>query len=857
MTLLSAKLHNRGVLGVVTAANLPERLDLERLDISNRLAADPKRRSDLGQFFTPESVARFMAAMLRLPEPPSELRILDAGGGNGILTAAAIAEICARPKSDRPSAIHTTVWEIDELLAGDLARTFEHCDAVCRAAGVGFTAELHQENFILGATQQIMGGNLFAPQERCSFHVAILNPPYRKLRSDSVERARLSAAGLETSNLYSAFVWLALELLEEGGELVAITPRSFMNGPYFRRFRQALSHQLAFRRVHVYEARDVAFAGDEVLQENVIFHGIRGGPRGEVKITTSLGPMDEGPVERSIESTELILPDDPDCVFHVVPDELDACIAEKMRCLPRSLAELGISVSTGRVVGFRAKERLHNMPQEGDAPLIFPRHLATGFAAWPLNSDSKPNALAVTGPDDELLLPAGWYVLVNRFSAKEERRRVVAALYDPSRVDAEQVAFDNKLNVLHRKQAGLPELLAKGIAVFLNSTAVDAYFRQFSGHTQVNASDLRSLRFPDVEELERLGRPMGQSKLTQGEINRLVRSEVSVMSGGNDPVRAKRRVRAAEDILKALEAPRDQCNERSALTLLGLLDLVPGAQWVSVEAPLRGVTEIMDWMASNYGKKYAPNTRETIRRYTLHQFIEMGLVLLNPDDPERPTNSPKTVYQIEPVALEFFRSFATEAWATKLAPYLDSVAEKNRLRQRDREMNRIPVSLPGGRTLELTSGGQNLLVKEIVEQFAPWFTPGGKVVYVGDAGKKHLLYEVDYLRGLRVEIDPHGKMPDVVIHHVDRNWLVLIEAVTSHGPVNLVRHLQLKDLFEGATAGLVFVTAFLDRVAMREYLPKIAWETEVWVADAPEHLVHFDGERFLGPYSEGPSLPSV
>jgi len=856
MTLPNAQLLNSGTLGAITAANLPERLDLERLDISNRLAADPKRRSDLGQFFTPESVARFMAAMLWLPEPPSELRLLDAGGGNGILTAAAIAEICARPKSERPSALHATVWEIDGLLAEDLARTFAHCDAVCRAAGVGFTGELRQENFILGATQQLMGGDLFAPQDRCRFHVAILNPPYRKLRSDSVERARLSAAGLETSNLYSAFVWLALELLEEGGELVAITPRSFMNGPYFRRFRQALSHQLAFRRVHVYEARDAAFAGDDVLQENVIFHGIRRGSRGEVKITTSLGPMDEGLVERTIEPTELVLPNDPDCVFHVVPDELDACIAEKMRCLTRSLAELGVSVSTGRVVGFRAKERLHSTPREGDAPLIFPRHLVTGFAAWPLISGSRPNALAVAGPEDELLLPAGWYVLVNRFSAKEEKRRVVAALYDPSRLDAEQVAFDNKLNVLHRKQAGLPELLAKGLAVFLNSTAVDSYFRQFSGHTQVNASDLRSLRFPDSEELELLGRHMGQSKLTQGEINRLVRSEISVMNRGKDPVEAKRRIQAAEGILKALEAPKDQRNERSALTLLGLLDLAPEIPWSSAEAPLRGVTELMDWIASNYGKKYAPNTRETIRRYTFHHFIEMFLVVLNSDDPGRPTNSPRTVYQIEPAALELFRSFATGEWATNMASYLESVAEKNRLGQRDREMHRIPVSLPGGRTLELTAGGQNILVKEIVEQFAPRFTPGGNVVYVGDAGEKHLLYEVDYLRDLGVEIDPHGKMPDVVVHHVDRGWLVLIEAVTSHGPVSLLRHGQLKDLFAGATAGLVFVTAFLDRVAMRKYLPEIAWETEFWVADAPGHLIHFDGERFLGPYGASQSLPS-
>lgn len=848
MTANDAQLLSHDAHADVTAVNLLERLDLERLEISNRLAVDPKRRADLGQFFTPASVAHFMAAMLRVPKPPEELRILDAGGGSGVLTAAAVAEFCSRAKSKRPASLHATVWEIDSLLSEDLARTFDHCRAVCSEAGVRFTGELRQENFILDAIDLINGGGLFTPKERPCFHVAIMNPPYRKLRSNSMERSRMSSVGIETSNLYSAFVWLALWLLEDGGELVAITPRSFMNGSYFRPFRQTLSRELAFRRVHVYDARDVTFASDAVLQENVIFHGVRGGARGKVKITTSLGPTDDGLAERTIDSAELILPTDPECVLHVVSDETDARIAEQMHGLPRTLADLSVSVSTGRVVGFRAKERLHVEAMAGDAPLIFPRHFAEGFVAWPKATGSKPNALAVRGTDDDLLLPAGWYVLIHRFSAKEEKRRVVAALYDPSRIDAESVAFDNKLNVLHRKNAGLPEDLAKGLTVFLNSTAIDAYFRQFSGHTQVNAGDLRSMRFPDADELEQLGRRIGRSMPTQDQINQLVREEIPAMNEEDDPVRVKRRAQAAESILKALEAPRGQCNERSALTLLGLLDLAPTAPWSSASAPLRGVTELMDWMAANYGKHYAPNTRETIRRFTLHQFIEMGLVLINPDDPKRPPNSPKNVYQIEQSALTLLQCFETDKWDDNLAAYIESMKGENRLREKARQMERIPVTLPDGQTLELTAGGQNVLVKKIVEQFAPRFTPGGYLVYIGDAGSKHLFYDADYLKELGVEIDPHGKMPDVVIHHVKRNWLILIEAVTSHGPVNMLRHNQLGALFAGAMAGLVFVTTFLDRTAMREYLPEIAWETEVWVADAPEHLIHFNGERFLGPY---------
>ena len=850
MTAHDVQLLSQVARARVTATNLLERLDIERLEISNRVASDRKRRADLGQFFTPADVAHFMAAMLEVSKPPKQVRVLDPGGGAGVLTAAAVAELCARPKQRRPNALHATVWEIDERLSAHLTRTFEHCRAVCNEAGVRFTGELRQENFILAAAGLLDSGGLFFRQGCPRFHVAIMNPPYRKLRSDSAERSRMHSVGIETSNLYSAFVWLALELLEDGGEIVAITPRSFMNGSYFRPFRQALSRGLAFRRVHVYDARDVAFAGDDVLQENVIFHGVRGGNRGKVTITTSFGPADTGIAERTVEPAELILPSDPECVMHVVADGTDARIAEQFRALPHTLADLGVFVSTGRVVGFRAKERLHKKARPGDAPMILPGHFTDGFVAWPKVKGTKPNALAVSSHNDGLLLPAGWYVLIKRFSAKEGKRRVMAAIYDPARINAEGVAFDNKLNVLHRKNAGLSEDLAKGLAVFLNGTAIDAYFRQFSGHTQVNAGDLRSLRFPNAVEIERLGRHVGPSMPTQDEIDQLIRQEIPAMNEGTDPVSVKRRVQAAEGILRALAAPKGQRNERSALTLLGLLDLAPTTPWLAARAPLRGVTQLMDWMAANYGKRYAPNTREAIRRFTLHQFIEMGLVVPNPDDPGRPTNSPNNVYQIEPSALELLQCFDTDRWDGNLAKYLESMEGRSRLRETARRMQSVPVTLPDGKTLELTPGGQNVLVKEIVERFAPRFTPGGYVVYLGDTGKKHLLYDNDYLNSLGVEIEAHGKMPDVVIHYVERNWLILIEAVTSHGPVNILRHNQLKDLFAGSTAGLVFVTTFLDRAAMREYLSEIAWETEVWVADAPEHLIHFNGERFLGPYNK-------
>ncbi|MDE0609290.1 MAG: Eco57I restriction-modification methylase domain-containing protein [Anaerolineaceae bacterium] len=701
--------------GLVTASNLSQLLDIERLELSNRLSENPKKRAELGQYFTPENVACFMAGMLRGERLPDTLHVLDAGGGSGILTGAVVAEFCSRPEYDRPKRLSATVWEIDERFASIISRTFSLCREVCRKAGIEFVGELCQGNFVLEGSDLIDGNSLFARERNPCFDIAILNPPYRKLASDSKERSRLRSVGIETSNLYSAFVWLSLKLLKDCGQLVAITPRSFMNGSYFRPFRQALHRDLAFQHVHVYETRNTAFASDDVLQENVIFHGIRSGQRSKVKITTSASPADTGIAERIVDPDELIRPTDREFVLHLVSDETDARVAQVLNGLDYRLEDLGVHVSTGRVVSFRARDRLRAHARADDVPLIYPQHFADGFVSWPAKPGNKPNAIARKDANDDLYLPNGWYVLVKRFSAKEDKRRVMAAVFDPFLVDSEFVTFDNKLNVLHHQNAGLSMRLAKGLAAFLNSTAVDMYFRQFSGHTQVNAADLRSMCFPGFDELEYLGRFVQEKFPPEGKLNHLVEEVVPSMEEARYSIEAREKIRAAEEILRDLQAPRGQRNERSALTLLGLLDLSPEQSWSDAEAPLRGVTQLMDWMREVYGKNYQPNTRETIRRFTLHQFIEMGLVVPNPDDRERPPNSPRNVYQIEQSVLKLIRLFGTEKWPQDLDTYLNSVKSKNRLRDRKRGMERIPVSLPDGRQIELSAGGQNVLVKEIVE----------------------------------------------------------------------------------------------------------------------------------------------
>ncbi len=271
-----------------------------------------------------------------------------------------------------------------------------------------------------------------------------------------------------------------------------------------------------------------------------------------------------------------------------------------------------------------------------------------------------------------------------------------------------------------------------------------------------------------------------------------------------------------------------------------------------MSAPLMGITPIMDWIAERYGKKYAPNTRETVRRQTMHQFMQAGLVLYNPDEPTRPVNSPRAVYQVSPEALTLLRTFRTPKWDMQLTAYLSEQEGLAARYAQERQLQRVPVTIADGKVIHISPGEHSLLIKAIVEEFAERFVPGGRLVYVGDTGDKLGYFDKALLAVLGVRVDSHGKMPDVVLHYPERNWLLLIESVTSHGPVDGKRHDELMGLFNGATPGIVYVTAFPTRAVMARYLGEIAWETEVWVADAPTHLIHFDGDRFLGPYPMRP-----
>jgi adenine-specific DNA-methyltransferase len=294
-------------------------------------------------------------------------------------------------------------------------------------------------------------------------------------------------------------------------------------------------------------------------------------------------------------------------------------------------------------------------------------------------------------------------LVTKRFTAKEERRRIVASVYS-SDLPGDLIGFENHLNILHARQTGLSSALARGLALYLNSGLVDRYFRQFNGYTQVNATDLRSLRYPQREVLERIGQDADGATLSQQDIDTIIEEELAHMADAKNPLQAQQKIDDALNILTALGMPRGQRNERSALTLLALLDLQPSGAWNTLHKPLMGFTPIMDFTREHYGREYAPNTRETFRRQTMHQFVEAGIALYNPDEPERAVNSPKACYQISEEAFAVILAFGTDAWKGTLDAYLEGQETLAAKWAKHRQMQMIPVQVADGKEITLTPG---------------------------------------------------------------------------------------------------------------------------------------------------------
>lgn len=307
------------------------------------------------------------------------------------------------------------------------------------------------------------------------------------------------------------------------------------------------------------------------------------------------------------------------------------------------------------------------------------------------------------------------------------------------------------------------------------------------------------------------------------------------------------KIEESQEILKALGLPVAQQNEMSALTLLALCNIKENDSWAKASRHSLGVTKgIMTFVTENYGKPYAPNTRETFRRHVLHQFVQGRIADYNPNEPQLPVNSPKAHYAISEKALAVVKVYNTKKWKPSVEAFISQVGTLTQAYEKERSMQLVPVTLEGKR-IKLSAGKHNEVQAAVVEQFAPRFAGGAKVLYLGDTAKKDLHVDRQNLEKIGIPITEHSKLPDVVIYDEEREWLFLVEVVTSHGPVSPKRMLELEEFLKDSKVGKIYVTAFPDKSEFKKHIADIAWETEVWIADNPEHMIHFNGDKFIGP----------
>lgn len=316
-------------------------------------------------------------------------------------------------------------------------------------------------------------------------------------------------------------------------------------------------------------------------------------------------------------------------------------------------------------------------------------------------------------------------------------------------------------------------------------------------------------------------------------------------------MRQEELIEEASSLLADLGMDKERYNERSAMVFLALAHLDADCDWADATGEMYTTRQIMDWIRDRLGQDYAANTRETIRRFTLHQFAAGGLVEQNTDQPDRPINSPKWNYRLTPGLLPVIKAIGSDEFEGRLNAFLDGIEIWKQQQDEIREMNKVPVELPDGTGVMLSSGGQNVLIKKMVEEFCPRYAPGGQVLYIDDADHTFRTKQKSLLASVGIEMPERGKAPDLVVWMEDRQWLFLMEVCSTHGPIDVIRKRELLELFAPQKSKIVFVSCFPDRAVMKQYLVDLAWETEAWCASDPDHLIHLDGERFVGPYEYG------
>jgi len=813
-----------------------------------------------GQFLTPPSVARYMAK--QLGQIQSGASLLEPAIGSGVLVCAVIEQLIAEK---RPLEISITAYETDKELCDISREVLKVASNKAERDGIKINWQVCQEDFVLACLPDEQP-SLFGSKEskQKAFTQVISNPPYFKLNVDDKRVKAVYGKLNGHTNIYTLFMALSAKLLAPQGKACFIVPRSFCSGVYFSEFRRDLLKDVTPFSLHIFQSRNDVFKGDEVLQENVIFAFEKlSQPQehrywaGHVNVSSSKDDksLENGIISRQVSYKHFLNDHDGLLLFRVPTGMLDEQILDAVDKWDGSLEKYGYQVSTGRVIPFRATGLLKEQVDAGNGtvPLLWMQNVKPYQIEYPLEKFDKPQAILAN--DSSLLMPNANYVLLRRFSAKEDKRRLVSAPFIGNNFEFEQIGFENHLNVIFRKKGTLSASETIGLSAILNSAIIDRYFRIVNGNTQVNAAELRILPLPPSEVIKNIGEKLQKADDYEPErVDNIVFStlwESNLLTEEFPMIQETRitmgKIEQAQEILEAMGLPSAQQNEISALTLLALAQLSEKNTWNDAANPMMRVHDILVEIKQRYGREYAENSRETIRRRVLHQFVQAGIVIQNTDDPIRPTNSGLNNYRLSDLALAVIHAYGSSKWKAKVKDFANQQGRLLDVYQKAREQTKISLKVADGKVYKLSPGQHNKLEVAIIEEFGPRFAPGAKLIYFGDTAKKTLILDEALFTKLGIPISQHGKFPDVILYDAKKKWLFLIEAVTSHGPVSPKRQVELEKLFEKYKAGKVYVTAFLDFATYKKYANDIAWETEVWIAEMPSHMIHFNGDKFLGP----------
>ena len=476
--------------------------------------AKHKDRKMGGHYLTPASIARFMAE--RSTYSARHLRVLDPGSGAGILTASVCEEVS---RSEAVQRLHVDTYETDPLLSQLTHRVLDYSRDWLSHRGIALTFEVKNEDFVLDYTatplleEAAHGENGKEITSRADYDLVISNPPYFKIRKDDPRASAREAVVYGQPNIYSLFMAISAELLSESGDLVFIVPRSFASGPYFKRFREVFFRRVFPSAIHLFESRKEVFKGQTVLQENLIIkarrcNGSGSSDGGKVFISHSKGASDIADSQRFLVGMNSVLDlasENKELSIPLCESDLD--VIRVIRSWPSSLHTLGLEISTGPVVPFRATQFLsHSKEDTSTVPLLWMQNVHPMKTDWPTKGTNKPQRIKFTSESAKLLVRDATYILLRRFSTKEEQRRLVAAPLCQGWLKANRVGLENHLNYIHGVLRTIDVELAYGLSALFNSTLLDRYFRVSNGNTQVSATELRAMPLPAEEYIRSIGK---------------------------------------------------------------------------------------------------------------------------------------------------------------------------------------------------------------------------------------------------------------------------------------------------------------------------------------------------------------